>query len=253
MASTADVDPFDHNGECRFCDELGYHRADCSWLLQLMREHAMWSAGSEELAKRIDELEAENKKLREWRDAIIDATVVDWIFTKEHETNPRKAVNDLLCWQQQLALNPAVSEAAAQLHARIDGLETENAQLRADYTEAVRLYRERDAQAARYHDRLQIDPGGSDAIDGLEAAVEMLREQAAAHAEDRTRLRADLATMREEKAQQFVALQEIRQLCDRATGIDRNKGDARESGALGAVRALVGRYQELVDVINKAD
>jgi len=53
----------------------------------------------------------------------------------------------------------------------------EHAQLQADYTEAVRLYRERDAQAARYHDRLQIDPGGSDAIDGLQAAVEMLRAQ----------------------------------------------------------------------------
>jgi hypothetical protein len=47
--------------------------------------------------------------------------------------------------------------------------------LRADYTEAVRLYRERDAQAARYHDRLQIDPGGSDRIDELEAAIEHLR------------------------------------------------------------------------------
>jgi hypothetical protein len=102
-------DPFDHNGECRYCDELGYHRADCSWLLQLIREHALWSAGSEELAK------------------------------------------------------------------RVDALETENKQLRADYTEAVRLYRERDAQAARYHDRLQIDPGGSDRIDELEAAIEHLR------------------------------------------------------------------------------
>jgi hypothetical protein len=50
--------------------------------------------------------------------------------------------------------------------------------LRADYTEAVRLYRERDAQAARYHDRLQIDPGGSDRIDELEAAIEQLRADA---------------------------------------------------------------------------
>ena len=49
--------------------------------------------------------------------------------------------------------------------------------LRGDYTEAVRLYRERDAQAARYHDRLQIDPGGSDRIDELEAALEHLRAE----------------------------------------------------------------------------
>jgi Skp family chaperone for outer membrane proteins len=37
MASTAD-DPFDHNGECRFCDELGMHRADCPWLLDRVQE-----------------------------------------------------------------------------------------------------------------------------------------------------------------------------------------------------------------------
>jgi hypothetical protein len=55
----------------------------------------------------------------EWKDAIIDATIVDWIFTKEHETNPRKAVNDLLAWQVKLALDPAVSKEAAELHAEI--------------------------------------------------------------------------------------------------------------------------------------
>jgi hypothetical protein len=58
-------DPFDHNGECRYCDELGMHRADCSWLLQLMQEHAVFAAGAEELAARIDALETENKGLRE--------------------------------------------------------------------------------------------------------------------------------------------------------------------------------------------
>src|SRR5262245_11187658 len=58
-----------------------------------------------------------------WKDAIIDACVVDWIFTKDHETDPRKAVNDLLCWQQRIALDPAVSEDAAKLHARIAELE----------------------------------------------------------------------------------------------------------------------------------
>jgi hypothetical protein len=30
--------PFDHNGECTFCDEPGMHRADCPWLLQLLAE-----------------------------------------------------------------------------------------------------------------------------------------------------------------------------------------------------------------------
>lgn len=54
-----------------------------------------------------------------WKDAIIDACVVDWVLTAEHENDPRKAVNDLLCWQQKLALDPAVSEDAAKLHALV--------------------------------------------------------------------------------------------------------------------------------------
>lgn len=26
------LDPFDHNGECRFCDEPGAHADDCAWV-----------------------------------------------------------------------------------------------------------------------------------------------------------------------------------------------------------------------------
>lgn len=66
----------------------------------------------------------------EWKRAIIDACVVDWIFTAEHESNPRKAVNDLLCWQQKIALDPAVSKDAHDLHARIKELETALTRLR---------------------------------------------------------------------------------------------------------------------------
>jgi hypothetical protein len=60
--------------------------------------------------------------LQEWKDAVIDAAVVDWIYTKEHETNPRKAVNDLLAWQAKLALDPAVSKEAHDLHEQIAAL-----------------------------------------------------------------------------------------------------------------------------------
>jgi hypothetical protein len=49
-------DPFDHNAECTFCDEQGMHRADCPWLLQVLQEHAMWSAGVEDAAREIDRL-----------------------------------------------------------------------------------------------------------------------------------------------------------------------------------------------------
>ena len=60
-----------------------------------------------------------------WKNAIIDACVVDWVLTKEHETNPRKAINDLLVQAQRIALDPAVSKPAAELHDRIKALERE--------------------------------------------------------------------------------------------------------------------------------
>lgn len=55
-----------------------------------------------------------------WKDAILDACIVDWILTAEHETDPRKAVNDLLAWQQKIALDPAVSKEAHDLHTTIE-------------------------------------------------------------------------------------------------------------------------------------
>jgi len=59
-----------------------------------------------------------------WKDAILDACVVDWVLTNEHQDNPRRAINDLLAWQQKIALDPAVSKEAHDLHERIKELET---------------------------------------------------------------------------------------------------------------------------------
>jgi len=78
----------------------------------------------------IERLQGEVLVLREWKDAVIDATVVDWIFTKAHESDPRKAVNDLLAWQQKIALDPAVSKEAHDLHAVIERLRAERDDLR---------------------------------------------------------------------------------------------------------------------------
>ena len=52
---------------------------------------------------------------RQWKDAVIDQLVLNFILTAEHETNPRKALHDLLVWEQRVALDPAVSSAAAEL------------------------------------------------------------------------------------------------------------------------------------------
>jgi hypothetical protein len=51
-------------------------------------------------------------ELREFKDRLIDALVVSHIYRKEHETDPIKAINDLVCWEADLALDPAVSTRA---------------------------------------------------------------------------------------------------------------------------------------------
>lgn len=50
-----------------------------------------------------------------FKEAVIDALVVNHILEKEHETNPRKAIADLVLWEQKLALDPLVSSDAQRL------------------------------------------------------------------------------------------------------------------------------------------
>jgi hypothetical protein len=33
-----DRNPWDHNAECRYCDEQGMHRADCEWLIDVLEQ-----------------------------------------------------------------------------------------------------------------------------------------------------------------------------------------------------------------------
>jgi hypothetical protein len=60
------ADPWDHNGECLHCDELGMHRADCPWLLAVIA--------------RVAELEAEVALLQP---AHNEATFITW----DHDGN----------------------------------------------------------------------------------------------------------------------------------------------------------------------
>ena len=91
-----------------------------------------------------------------WKDAVLDAAVCNWTYTKEMEDNPQLAMRRLLDWTTQVALDPAVSEPAAKLHARIAELEDEKRALEADkdvlMEQGEAIARQRDAagqQAAR--------------------------------------------------------------------------------------------------------
>jgi uncharacterized coiled-coil protein SlyX len=56
--------PWDHNGECRFCDEPAMHRADCSWLLKLEAKAATADEALAGLVTRLAELETDVKRYR---------------------------------------------------------------------------------------------------------------------------------------------------------------------------------------------
>jgi len=50
-----------------------------------------------------------------WADAVIDQLVVHHIYQSVHDTEPRKAIYDLLCMNQSIALDPQVSSDAQAL------------------------------------------------------------------------------------------------------------------------------------------
>ena len=50
-----------------------------------------------------------------FEDAVIDGLMCCHIYTKKHNTDPRKALNDLISWHVQVALDPQVSSDAQAL------------------------------------------------------------------------------------------------------------------------------------------
>lgn len=58
-----------------------------------------------------------------WRNAVVDAAVINWTYAKEDEENPYLAVCKLLACAAQEALDPQISLEAKKLHDRIAELE----------------------------------------------------------------------------------------------------------------------------------
>jgi hypothetical protein len=50
-----------------------------------------------------------------WKQVIIERLVVQHAFTKEHETDPRKARDDMISWEVAVVLDPQVSSDASEL------------------------------------------------------------------------------------------------------------------------------------------
>lgn len=56
-----------------------------------------------------------DEKRNPWKSAIIEAAVVGWTYSNDHDTNPRAAVHELLVMEAQMALDPLISGEAATL------------------------------------------------------------------------------------------------------------------------------------------
>jgi hypothetical protein len=50
-----------------------------------------------------------------WKAAVIDGLVVSHCYQLKHETDPRKALDDLISWHVMVALDPSVSSDAVKL------------------------------------------------------------------------------------------------------------------------------------------
>lgn len=56
-----------------------------------------------------------NEDLWRWRDEVIEALVVNCIYSHKHDLNPSLALHDLISWEIRVALDPAVSSDAQAL------------------------------------------------------------------------------------------------------------------------------------------
>lgn len=78
----------------------------------------------EEWAAEVETLIAERDKYKLFYDAIIDRAVVDWTYTAEDETDPRKAVAKLVANYIALAADPQICENTARLAAMAEAAES---------------------------------------------------------------------------------------------------------------------------------
>lgn len=112
----------------------------------------------------------------DWKTAVIDALVINHIYTAEHDNDPRKALADLIAWETMIALDPAVSPEALALieRGRTEG-EAAIALLRRALAESLRLQ-------SHYAMLLNMQDGGQrmrfDSVDAWLERLALLADKA---------------------------------------------------------------------------
>ncbi len=117
-------------------------------LVNDLRDIATQWHGSQQLRERISRRMHQDVSINEdpansnpWKLAVIDQLVIAHILTAEHESDPLKAVQDLLAYHADIAVDPRVSGAAAKLveqaKAEVESAATERANERANASWAL--------------------------------------------------------------------------------------------------------------------
>jgi hypothetical protein len=57
----------------------------------------------------------EDENQNPWKRAVVNELVIDGIFSVDHESNPVKAVQDIVSWNCDVVLDPKMSTAASSL------------------------------------------------------------------------------------------------------------------------------------------
>jgi hypothetical protein len=92
-----------------------YLKEDETPAQRIQREIADNAAVLSLLAKSRADVEALRNADGPWKAAVIDGLVVSHCIQPEHETDPRKALDDLISWHVAVALDPCVSSDAVKL------------------------------------------------------------------------------------------------------------------------------------------
>ena len=119
--------PESRDTDCPACQAIAAAEAQQERLLQDMHDAGRKAAITEAVAP--------------WKSAVIDQLVIAHILTAEHESDPLKAIQDLLAYHTDIAVDPRVSGAAAKLveqaKAEVESAATERANERANASWAL--------------------------------------------------------------------------------------------------------------------
>jgi DNA repair exonuclease SbcCD ATPase subunit len=143
-------------------------------LTQLKEECEQQHARVEAAEQRLAEVEAERDK---WKDAVIDALVVDWCLNEETVNDPHKAIAALIEWNIKIHDDPAVSKSAYDRAMELASLKAEQERLR-EALKATTLQAAKQAEQIADKDRKlsEMTEMYSEAARDAEAAEQRLAE-----------------------------------------------------------------------------